>query len=166
MLRAQIDWQNRAVRIDPSGAAPIIGFRDRASSRSAQSQEHHLGRGAPGAGGVDPGRNGDRMKGQQLVVIASPGLSAGFALAGVPVFEARDGTDAALQIDHLVDDMNAGVIIMDEPLYEDLPEEVKRDLRKSAHPPSSFPCRDPNGRRRPRHTSTSSRSSGGPLAIG
>ena len=25
-LRAQIDWQNRAVRIDPSGAAPIIGF--------------------------------------------------------------------------------------------------------------------------------------------
>jgi vacuolar-type H+-ATPase subunit C/Vma6 len=26
MLRAQIDWQNRAVRVDPSGAAPIIGF--------------------------------------------------------------------------------------------------------------------------------------------
>lgn len=25
-LRAQIDWQNRAVRIDPSGAAPVIGF--------------------------------------------------------------------------------------------------------------------------------------------
>ena len=26
VLRAQIDWQNRSVRIDPSGAAPIIGF--------------------------------------------------------------------------------------------------------------------------------------------
>ena len=26
MLRAQIAWQNRAVRVDPSGAAPIIGF--------------------------------------------------------------------------------------------------------------------------------------------
>jgi hypothetical protein len=26
MLRAQIEWQNRAVRVDPSGAAPIIGF--------------------------------------------------------------------------------------------------------------------------------------------
>jgi vacuolar-type H+-ATPase subunit C/Vma6 len=25
-LRAQIDWQNRAVRLDPSGAAPVIGF--------------------------------------------------------------------------------------------------------------------------------------------
>jgi vacuolar-type H+-ATPase subunit C/Vma6 len=26
ILRAQIAWQNRAVRVDPSGAAPIIGF--------------------------------------------------------------------------------------------------------------------------------------------
>ena len=26
MLRAQINWQNRAVRVDPSGAAPVIGF--------------------------------------------------------------------------------------------------------------------------------------------
>ena len=74
------------------------------------------------------------MKGEQLMVITSPGLSAGFALAGVPVFEASDGADAARQIGHLVDEMNAGVIIMDEPLYEDLPEEIKRDLRKSAHP--------------------------------
>jgi vacuolar-type H+-ATPase subunit F/Vma7 len=74
------------------------------------------------------------MKGEQLMVITSPGLSTGFALAGVPVFEASDGADAARQISHLVDDMNAGVIIMDELLYEDLPEEIKRDLRKSAHP--------------------------------
>jgi vacuolar-type H+-ATPase subunit C/Vma6 len=26
VLRAQVDWQNRAVRIDPSGAAPVIAF--------------------------------------------------------------------------------------------------------------------------------------------
>lgn len=26
VLRALIDWQNRAVRLDPSGAAPVIGF--------------------------------------------------------------------------------------------------------------------------------------------
>ena len=74
------------------------------------------------------------MKGQQLVVISSPGLSAGFALAGVPVFEATDGTDAARQIAHLVDAMNAGVILIDEPLYEDLPDEARRDLRRSALP--------------------------------
>ena len=74
------------------------------------------------------------MKGQQLVVISSPGLSAGFALAGVPVFEATDGADAARQIAHLVDAMNAGVILIHEPLYEGLPDEVRRDLRRSALP--------------------------------
>ena len=74
------------------------------------------------------------MKGQQLVVISSPGLSAGFALAGVPVFEATDGADAARQIDHLPDAMNVGVILIDEPLYEDLPEEVRRDLRRAPVP--------------------------------
>jgi vacuolar-type H+-ATPase subunit F/Vma7 len=74
------------------------------------------------------------MKGQQLVVISSPGLSAGFALAGVPVFEATDGANAARQIDHLVDAMNAAVILIDEPLYEDLSDEVRRALRRSAFP--------------------------------
>jgi vacuolar-type H+-ATPase subunit F/Vma7 len=74
------------------------------------------------------------MNGRRLVVIASPGLSAGFALAGVPVFEATDGVDAARQIDRLVDEVDAGVILMDEPLYRDLPEEVRRDLGRSALP--------------------------------
>jgi len=74
------------------------------------------------------------MKGQQLVVITGPGLSAGFALAGVPVFEAADGAGAARQISALVGDMDVGVVIMDEPLYEDLPDEVRRDLRRSAVP--------------------------------
>ena len=74
------------------------------------------------------------MKGQQVVVISSPGLSAGFALAGVPVFEATDGADAARQIDQWPDAMNVGVILIDEPLYEDLPEEVRRDLRRSPVP--------------------------------
>jgi vacuolar-type H+-ATPase subunit F/Vma7 len=74
------------------------------------------------------------MTGRRLVVIASRGLSAGFALAGVPVFEASDGIDAARQIDRLVDEVNAGVVIIDEPLYRDLPEEVRRNLRRSALP--------------------------------
>ncbi len=74
------------------------------------------------------------MNGRRLVVITSPGLSAGFALAGVPVFEATDGVDAARQIDRLVDEVNAGVVIIDEPLYRDFPEEVRRNLRRSALP--------------------------------
>lgn len=74
------------------------------------------------------------MKDRRLVVIASPGLSAGFALAGVPVFEATDGLDAARRIGHLADDLNAGVIVIDEPLYRDIPEEVRRNFQRSAFP--------------------------------
>ena len=74
------------------------------------------------------------MKGRRLVVIANPGLSAGFALAGVPVFEATDGVDAARQIEHLVDDVNAGVVIIDESLYRDVPEEARRNLQRAAFP--------------------------------
>jgi len=74
------------------------------------------------------------MKEQRLVVIASQGLSAGFALAGMPVFEARNGADAALQIERLVQSEGAGVVLIDEPLYRDIPEEIRRGLQRSAHP--------------------------------
>ena len=26
VLRAQIAWQNKAIRVDPTGAAPVVGF--------------------------------------------------------------------------------------------------------------------------------------------
>ncbi len=74
------------------------------------------------------------MKEQRLVVIASQGLSAGFAMAGVTVFEASSGADAARQIDRLTDDDDAGVIIIDEPLYRDIPEEIRRTFQRSALP--------------------------------
>ncbi len=68
------------------------------------------------------------------MVIASQGLSTGFALAGVPVFEASDGVDAANQIDRLAESDGAGIIIIDEPLYRDIPEEARRALQRSALP--------------------------------
>jgi len=74
------------------------------------------------------------MKGQRLVVIATPGLSAGFALAGIPVFEASDGADAARQIQYAVDDAKAGVIIIDEPLYREVSEDLRRTLERSTLP--------------------------------
>ena len=74
------------------------------------------------------------MKARRLVVISSPGLAAGFALAGVPVFEATDGIDAARQIDRVVDDMNAGVVMIDDALYRDLPDDIQRSLQRSVLP--------------------------------
>jgi len=74
------------------------------------------------------------MKGERLVVIASPGLSAGFALAGIPVFQAVDGDDAAHQIQRAVDEARAGVVIIDEPLYRELSEDLRRILERSTLP--------------------------------
>lgn len=74
------------------------------------------------------------MNEQRLVVIASPGLSAGFALAGVPVFVASSGVDAAERIDALADSQNIGVVIIDEPLYRDIPEDTRRNLEGATLP--------------------------------
>jgi vacuolar-type H+-ATPase subunit F/Vma7 len=74
------------------------------------------------------------MTQKRLVVIASSDLSAGFALTGAPVFEAIDGQDAARRLEQSVDEMNAGVVIIDESLYRDLPEELQRSLRRSTVP--------------------------------
>lgn len=68
------------------------------------------------------------------MVIASQGLSAGFALAGVPVFEARNGADAAVQIERLSESEGAGIVLIDEPLYRDIPEEIRRGLQRSPLP--------------------------------
>ena len=74
------------------------------------------------------------MTEQRLVVIASPGLSAGFALAGVPVYEAAYGDAASRQFARVGDEVNAGVVMIDEPLYRELPEELRRDLQRAGLP--------------------------------
>jgi vacuolar-type H+-ATPase subunit F/Vma7 len=74
------------------------------------------------------------MKAERLAVITSPGLSAGFALAGVTVFEATDSIDIVKLIHQLVNDLNAGVILVEETLYRDLADEVRRGLQRSIFP--------------------------------
>lgn len=74
------------------------------------------------------------MMEQRLVVIASHGLSAGFALAGVPVFEERSGEDAAARIEGWTESDSVAVVLIDEPLYRDIPEEVRRGLQQAGLP--------------------------------
>ena len=71
---------------------------------------------------------------QQLVVIASPGLGTGFSLAGVHVIEAADGQSASRELERLTDEASAGVVIIDEPLYRELPEEQRRGLTRTSKP--------------------------------
>lgn len=74
------------------------------------------------------------MTERRLVVIAPPGLSAGFSLAGVRVLEARNGAHAGERLEKLVDEDRVGVVIIEESLHRDLPEETNRTLRRVAFP--------------------------------
>jgi len=74
------------------------------------------------------------MSDPQLVVIASAGLTVGFTLAGVRVVEATSGEDAAREIEQAADQSDAAVVIIEEPLYDDIPEEVRRSLARSSLP--------------------------------
>jgi vacuolar-type H+-ATPase subunit F/Vma7 len=74
------------------------------------------------------------MSEPQLVVIANPGLGTGFALSGVRVFEASNGEDAAAEIARLAEQPGGRVIIIEEPLYRDIPEDTRRGFERSPLP--------------------------------
>lgn len=74
------------------------------------------------------------MSEAQLVVITGAGLTAGFALAGVHVVEAANGDHAVREIARLAEQGSTGVIIVVEPLYENIPEEVRRGFTQSSLP--------------------------------
>ncbi|MDH3625219.1 MAG: V-type ATP synthase subunit F [Myxococcales bacterium] len=69
-----------------------------------------------------------------LAVITTPQSSVGFALAGVSVFPEVDGERAAHRIDLLISEAKATVVMIEEALYRELPEEVKRMMRRRATP--------------------------------
>ena len=70
------------------------------------------------------------MRKSQLVVIANPGLGTGFALAGVRVFEASNGEAAAAEIARLKEETDGRVIIIEEPLYKEIPEDTRRAFER------------------------------------
>ena len=74
------------------------------------------------------------MSGQALVEISSHGKGAGFSLAGVRVIQAADGQAAGRELERLVNEAAAGVVIIEEPLYQDLTEELRTGLARVATP--------------------------------
>ena len=72
------------------------------------------------------------MNGRDLIVITVPGSAAGFALAGVEVVPAADAEAASRTLEGL--DPRVGVVIIDERLYRDLPEELRRGFNRTAEP--------------------------------
>jgi vacuolar-type H+-ATPase subunit F/Vma7 len=74
------------------------------------------------------------MSEARLLIIAGPGQGAGFALAGVPVHEAATAEDAAREIERLSNLPDASVVIIEEPLYEEIPEDVRRGFTRAQTP--------------------------------
>ncbi len=74
------------------------------------------------------------MSEAHVLVIAGHGRGTGFALAGVRVHEAATAEDAANEIARLADLPDANVVIIEEPLYQEIPEEVRRGFTRSQTP--------------------------------
>lgn len=72
------------------------------------------------------------MNAHELVVIASHGSGTGFSLAGIGVISVSDPKDAARAIEEL--DPRVAVVVIEEGLYRDLPDELQRDLNRAAKP--------------------------------
>jgi vacuolar-type H+-ATPase subunit F/Vma7 len=74
------------------------------------------------------------MTEKRLVALTTLQASAGFALAGVPVFPEADGPSAARRIELLISESDVGVVMIEEALYRDLPEDLMRVLRDKPVP--------------------------------
>ncbi len=70
----------------------------------------------------------------RLAVITTPQSSAGFALTGVSVFPEANGVSAARRIELLITKSEASVVMIEDALYEDLPEDLRRVLRYKTTP--------------------------------
>jgi vacuolar-type H+-ATPase subunit F/Vma7 len=68
-----------------------------------------------------------------LRVVCTPSVSAGFALAGVPTIEVAEVDTAASSIAEL-GARETGVLLVEDTLYEQLPDELRRTLRRRALP--------------------------------
>lgn len=72
------------------------------------------------------------MTAAKLIVMTTPGSSSGYALAGVHVIEALDAKDVERHLASL--DATEAVIIVDQRLYEALPEELRKSLSRATTP--------------------------------
>jgi len=67
-------------------------------------------------------------------VLCRPALAAGFELAGLAVTRAADASAAADLLKRLAADAHTGMVLVDDGLYRDLPQDVKTRLDRQALP--------------------------------
>lgn len=67
-------------------------------------------------------------------VLSRPEVAAGFRLAGIPVVEADSVAAGADRLRELLDEPTVGVVLMEEPFHDGLPEELRRQLGRRPLP--------------------------------
>jgi vacuolar-type H+-ATPase subunit F/Vma7 len=67
-------------------------------------------------------------------IVCGPDVSPGLALAGLAAVPADDPVAAALRITRLLDEPDVGVILVDERLYEALPDELRSRFARNPLP--------------------------------
>lgn len=74
------------------------------------------------------------MSTHRVRVLARPEQAAGFALAGLPVTEVRDGVEAGSRLGELAREGGVGLVLIDGALHAALPDEARRRLARQPLP--------------------------------
>ncbi|MGE5687955.1 MAG: V-type ATP synthase subunit F [Gemmatimonadota bacterium] len=69
-----------------------------------------------------------------IQVLCRPAVAAGFRLAGLVPLEAEDAEEGARRLAALLDDRNAGVVLVEQDFYAGLPDTVRRSLARRPLP--------------------------------
>lgn len=69
-----------------------------------------------------------------LRVVCRPASLEGFALAGVGALPARDARECALALERLAEEPEPGVLLVEDTLYRELPEDLRARLERRALP--------------------------------
>ena len=67
-------------------------------------------------------------------VICRPEVSQGFGLAGLRVSEAENGSDAAARLHDLLTDRETGIVLTQQRLYDDFPDDVRKSIARRPLP--------------------------------
>jgi vacuolar-type H+-ATPase subunit F/Vma7 len=69
-----------------------------------------------------------------LRVVCRPAIREGFALAGIHALPAVDSTEAAALLTGLVDQPEFGVLLVEDELYQGLPDSLRETLERRPLP--------------------------------
>lgn len=69
-----------------------------------------------------------------VLALCHPDVATGLRLAGVPVFEADGSADAAEQLRGMRHQSDLGVILIQDRLYDELPDDVRHEFAKQPLP--------------------------------